>query len=200
MTKLAACGCIMAGGKSSRMGTNKALLTFEGQTLIERTANRFSAWFEQVVVVTNTPEVFAFLGLPMVGDRVPGLGPLGGIEAGLTASRYEAAFFAACDMPFLNGGLVRYLYSLTGEADVVVPRLEGEFEPMHAFYTRACLPAVRESLDAGVYRITRFYERMKVREVSEQEAAPFGAPQKLFFNCNTPADLEEALRLASAHD
>lgn len=187
----------MAGGKSSRMGTNKALLNFQGERLIERTAGQFTAWFDQVVIVTNTPETYAYLGLPMVGDRVPGLGPLGGIEAGLSASRHQACFFAACDMPFLNQALVTHLVSLAGQADIVVPRIDGEYEPMHAVYSSACLPAVQSQLEAGIYKITRFFARMQVTEITESELRRFGDPERLFFNCNTPAELEQALRWAT---
>jgi len=196
VAKFAACGCIMAGGRSTRMGTNKALLDFQGQRLIERIAGQFAAWFDQVVLVTNTPEVYAFLGLPMAGDRVPGLGPLGGIEAGLQASAHAATFMAACDMPFLQPDLIGYLLELSSAADVVVPLPGGEYEPMHAVYGQACLPAVRASLDAGVFKITRFYEKLRLRTVDDGELARFGRVEKLFFNCNTPADLEQALRLA----
>lgn len=187
----------MAGGKSSRMGSNKALLDFQGQRLIDRIAGQFTAWFEQVVLVTNTPEVYADLGLPMVGDRIPGLGPLGGIEAGLQASAHPATFMAACDMPFLNQALIGYLLDLSAGADVVVPVVGGEYEPMHAVYGQACLPAVRACLDAGVYRIVRFYAGLRVRPVAEAEVARFGRPERLFFNCNTPEDLARARQLAA---
>lgn len=196
MTRFAACGCIMAGGKSSRMGTNKALLDFRGQKLIERIAGQFSAWFDQVVIITNTPAEYAFLGLPMVGDRIPGLGPLGGIEAGLGASRHPAAFFAACDMPFLSRDLIGHMLELAAGAEAVVPVIAGEYEPLHAVYTRACLPAVRAALDAGIYKIVRFYAGLRVRTLDEEAIAPFGAPERLFFNCNTPADLARALAMA----
>lgn len=196
IARLQACGAIMAGGKSSRMGTNKALLDFGGQKLIERIAGQFREWFEQVVLVTNTPAVYAFLGLPMVGDQVPGLGPLGGIEAALGASHFPATFIAACDMPFLSRALITHLVELAAEADVVVPAPGGEFEPLHAVYAASCLPAVRSSLDAGVYKIVRFYAGLRVRTVPEAELAHFGTVSKLFFNCNTPADLQRALELA----
>jgi len=184
----------MAGGKSSRMGTNKALLDFRGQQLIERTASQFTAWFNQVVIVTNTPETYAYLGLPMIGDRVQGLGPLGGLEAGLGASRYQSSFFAACDMPFLNQPLITEMVSLAARADVVVPRIDGEYEPMHAVYSRSCLPAVQSQIQTGIYKVTRFYERMKVIELTESDVSRFGNPERLFFNCNTPEELAQALR------
>lgn len=193
---LDATGVILAGGRSSRMGRNKALLPFRGETLIGRTARQFRAWFAHTVLVTNTPDEFAFLGLPMVGDAVPGQGPLGGIEAGLAASRHRAAFFAACDMPFLDQGLIAYLVSLAGQFDVVVPRVGGEYEPMHAVYTQECLAPIRQRLQAGAYKLIGFYDQVRVRTVEEAEVLRFGPPEKLFFNCNTPEDVERALRMA----
>ncbi|HWI51047.1 MAG TPA: molybdenum cofactor guanylyltransferase [Symbiobacteriaceae bacterium] len=190
--QIKACGVILAGGQSSRMGVNKALLDFGGEPLIGRVARQFTAWFDQVVVVTNSPEQYAFLGLPMAGDRIPGLGPLGGLEAGLTASRFEHAFFAACDMPFLNEGLIRYLLDAAPDHDIVVPRVGGEFEPMHAVYTRSCLPAITANLEARRLKLLRLFDAVRVRVVEEPEIRPFGAPERLFFNCNTPEDLAQA--------
>jgi molybdenum cofactor guanylyltransferase len=187
-----ACGVILAGGQSSRMGANKALLDLGGQTLIERLASRFTAWFDQVVVVTNSPDLYALLGLPLAGDRVPGLGPLGGLEAGLSASRFEHAFFAACDMPFVNGPFVRYLLEQAPEHDVVVPRVDREYEPMHAVYGRSLLPVIREHLDQRRLKLLTIYDGARVRVVEEPEIRPFGDPARLFFNCNTPADLDRA--------
>lgn len=196
---LNACGAILAGGQSSRMGTNKALLDFHGQPLIARLADRFTRWFSQVVVVTNTPELYAFLGLPMVGDRIPGLGPLGGLEAGLTASRFPHVFFCACDMPFVDEAFVRYLVGLAPDSDVVVPQVEGEYEPMHAVYGRSCLPAVTDLLDRRRLKLLNLYDPPRtVRTVTEPEIRPFGDPARLFFNCNTPADLAQALAWTEA--
>jgi molybdopterin-guanine dinucleotide biosynthesis protein A len=189
---LKACGVILAGGQSSRMGANKALLEVGGEPLIERLARRFTRWFEQVVVVTNTPELFQFLGLPMVSDRLPGLGPLVGLEAGLTASRFEHAFFAACDMPFVSEDLVRYLLTQAPDHDIVVPRIGGEFEPMHAVYTRTCLPVIAANLEARRLRLLALFDAVRVRVVEEAEVLQFGDPDRLFFNCNTPADLTQA--------
>ncbi len=200
MGTFAACGCLMAGGKSSRMGTNKALLDFQGQKLIERLAGQFTAWFDQVVVITNTPAEYAFLNLPMVADRIPGLGPLGGIEAGLQASRHPVTFFAACDMPFLRRELIGYLLGQAETADVVVPVIQGEYEPLHSVYTRACLPTIRAQLDAGRYKVADCFRHLRVRPVDATEMAPFGRVEKIFFNCNTPSDLQRALALAGESD
>lgn len=195
--KLNACGVILAGGQSSRMGTDKALLEFEGEPLIQRLAQRFTAWFEQVVIVTNSPETYAFLGLPMVSDRIAGLGPLGGLEAGLSASRFEHAFFCAVDMPFVSEGLVRQMLALAPGYAIVVPVLDGEFEPMHTVYSKGCLPAISRNLDARRLRLISIFDEVRRRDVTEPEIRPFGDPERLFFNCNTPQDLEQALRWAT---
>lgn len=189
---LNACGVILAGGQSSRMGTNKALLEIGGETLIERLARRFSTWFEQVVVVTNTPELYGFLGLPMAGDRTPGLGPLGGLEAGLSASRFDRTFFSACDMPFVSEGLVRFMVEQAAEHAIVVPRIAGEYEPMHAVYSRSLLPAITANLDSRRLKLLSIYAGARIRIVEEPEVRTFGDPARLFFNCNTPDDLERA--------
>jgi molybdopterin-guanine dinucleotide biosynthesis protein A len=177
------------------MGTNKALVDFGGEKLIERIARRMAGWFEQVVLVTNEPEAYAFLGIPMVGDRTPGLGPLGGIEAALGASRYPAVFLAACDMPFLHRGLAGYLLQVLAEsdADAAVPVVAGRFEPLCAAYARRSLPVVTACLEAGTYKVARLYEQVRVRWVDEAEVARFGPPEKLLWNCNTPEDLRRAL-------
>lgn len=197
--KLKACGVILAGGQSSRMGTNKALLEIEGEPLIQRLARRFIAWFEQVVVVTNTPETYAFLNLPMVGDRIPGLGPLGGLEAGLTASRYEHTFFCAVDMPFVSEGLIRQMLDLAPGHDIVVPVWNGEFEPMHAVYGHGCLGAISRNLDARRLRLISIFDEVRRRDLTEAEVRRFGDPDRLFFNCNTPEDLQQA-RLWAAQE
>lgn len=192
VAKIDGCGVILAGGQSSRMGTNKALLDFHGEPLIQRLARRMEAWFAQTIVVTNTPEVYGFLGLPMFGDREPGLGPLGGLEAGLSASRYPIAFFCATDMPFVNEQLVRYLIKLAPQFDIVVPMQGGEYEPMHAVYSRSRLPLIAEMLAARRLRLISIFAESNLRVVTEEEVRRFGDPERLFFNCNTPADLERA--------
>jgi len=189
-----ACGVILAGGRSSRMGRDKALLTLGGEPLIARLVRRFSAWFRQVVVVTNTPEAYAFLDVPMVGDRIPGLGPLAGLEAGLCASRYEHAFFCAVDMPFVSEALVRFMVESAPGHDIVVPAPGGEFEPMHAVYGRGCLPGIARNLEERRLRLISIFPDVRVREVTDAELARFGDPGRLFFNCNTPEDLERARR------
>lgn len=194
-----ACGVLLAGGRSARMGRNKALIELEGEPLIAHLARRFRQWFAQVVVVTNTPDEYAFVDLPMVADAVPGLGPLGGLEAGLSASQHEAAFVAACDLPFMQRDVIAYMLDLLAGHDAVVPMLGGEYEPTHAVYARRCLPAVRAGLQAGRRRMVSFFDQVRVRRVEAAELEPWIAPELLFFNCNTPADVERLYQLWPAH-
>jgi len=194
--KLQACGVILAGGQSRRMGRNKAFLEVGGEPLVRRAARRLGELFDQVLIVANSPQDFGFLGLPVVPDRTPGLGPLGGLEAGLEASRHHHTFFCAVDMPFLSAGLIRYMLAQAPGYEIVVPVIGGEFEPMHAVYGKGCLPAIARSIAARRLRLLSIYDAVPRREIAEDEVRRFGDPHRLFFNCNTPEDLELARRWA----
>lgn len=192
--KLQACGVILAGGQSRRMGRNKAFLEVGGEPLVQRVARCLCELFDQVLIVGGAPQDFEFLGLPVVTDRIPGLGPLGGLEAGLEASRHHHAFFCAVDMPFLSPGLIRYMLAQAPGHEIVVPVIGGEFEPMHAVYGKGCLPAIARSVVARRLRLVSIYDAVPRREITEAEVRRFGDPDRLFFNCNTPEDLEQARR------
>lgn len=189
--RLPACGVILAGGRSSRMGQNKALLHLQGETLVARQARKFQAWFQQTVLVTNEPERYQALSLPMVPDRHPGGGPLAGIEAGLGISEFPWAFVAAVDLPFLERGLVDRLWVNTSGHLAVVPRPQGQWEPTCAFYHRDCRPVISEMLEAGRQRAYLLYETVAVKAVEGDGLAGLPA-DRLFFNVNTPSDLAQA--------
>lgn len=192
-------GIILAGGMSRRLKRNKALLPYGRKVLIEGIRDVLAGLFTEVLVVTNTPAVYHFLDVPAVEDRIKGKGPLGGIHAGLSACRAPCAFVVACDMPFVNPDLVRYMAGLRerGEAPpaVVVPFVAGEYEPMHALYDRQCLPFIEQRLRGGERRIISFYPDVTVKTVTEEEIRHFGSPEILFYNINTPDDLAGALAL-----
>src|SRR6266850_3101175 len=133
-------GVIQAGGRSVRMGGRpKALIELGGRPIIERVVAALTPAVDDMLVVTNTPELYAFLGLAMVGDVYPDHGSLGGIYSGLRAAPGDAAFTVACDMPFLHPDVVRLVVARAGEGDVVIPRTDGQYETMHALYAKACL-------------------------------------------------------------
>src|SRR5882672_10429878 len=173
-------------------GRPKALIQLGGRSIVERVVAALTPVVDDLLVVTNTPELYAFLGLPMVGDVYPDHGSLGGIYSGLRAAPGDAAFTVACDMPFLHPDVVRLVVARAGEADVVVPRVGAQHETMHAAYAKACLPHIEERLVAGRFKITGFFERVRVIEILESEVAPLSDPAVTFMNVNTPEELERA--------
>lgn len=173
-------------------GSPKALMTLGGRRLIERVLAALSPVVDEVLVVTNTPALYAFLGLPMVADVLPDHGSLGGIYTGLRAATGEAALTVACDMPFLTPDVARLVVARAGEGDVVIPRVGTQFETMHALYAKSCLPSMEASLRAGQLKIVGFFDRVRVVEIPEQEVARFGDPSVIFMNVNTPGDLARA--------
>jgi len=191
-------GVIQAGGRSERMGGRpKALIELGGRPIIERVLAALAPTFDDVLVVTNTPELYAYLGLPMVGDVYPDQGSLGGIYSGLKAAAGQAAFTVACDMPFLHPDVVKLVASRAGEGDVVIPRVGVQFETMHAAYDKTCLPHIAERLAAGRLKIVDFFARVRVVEIAEADVARYRDPRVVFMNVNTPDELERARALAA---
>src|SRR5260370_12702107 len=130
----------------------------------------------------------------MVADRYPDGGALGGIFTGLAGARGDAAFPVACHMPFLSPDVMRLVLARAGEADVVIPRVDGQYETMHALYTKACLPAMETRLRAGQLKIVGFFPDVRGLEIATPPAAPHRAPQVPFMTVNTPDDLARAPR------
>lgn len=185
-------GVILAGGRSSRYGVNKAFVQIEGVSLIERAVRSLRRVFERIILITNTPEEHHFMGLPMHEDLVKGLGPMGGIYTGLEKISEEAGFFVACDMPFINPRLVRYMTQIGKGFDAVVPRVGWMLEPLHALYTRDCLPAIRGLIDSNEYQIVKAFPKIRVRYVDEEEIRSVDRELKSFLNINRPEDLGAA--------
>jgi len=191
-------GVIQAGGRSTRMGGQpKALLELGGRRIIERVLDAVAAVVDDVLVVTNTPELYAFLGLRMVADAYPEHGSLGGIFTGLAAASGEAAFTVACDMPFLHREVARLVVARAAEGDVVIPRVGAQLETLHAVYGKACLPAMEARLKAGRLKIVGFFPDVRVVEIPEAEVARHRAPEVVFMNVNTPEELARARTLAA---
>jgi molybdopterin-guanine dinucleotide biosynthesis protein A len=191
-------GVIQAGGKSTRMGGRpKALLELGGRRIIERVLDAVAPVVDDVLIVTNTPDLYAFLGLPMVPDAWPEHGSLGGLCTGLAAAPGAAAFTVACDMPFLHPEIIRLVVARAGEADVVIPRVDGQYEPMHAVYGKACLGPMEARLRAGQLKIIGFFADVRVLEIDAAAVARHRAPGTAFMNVNTPDELARARVLAA---
>ena len=191
-------GVIQAGGRSTRMGGDpKALMELEGRPIVARVLDVVRQVTERVLLVTNTPDLYAFLGLPMVPDVFPEGGSLGGIYSGLRAAPGDVAFTVACDMPFLSAPVARLVVARAGEADVVAPRIGAQWETLHACYGKACLGPMERRLREGQLRITGFFDEVRVLAITEAEVVAVGDPARVFMNVNTPDELRRARALAA---
>ena len=187
---------ILAGGRSSRMGADKSFVRVLGRPLIEDILAQTAGLADETLVVTNRPDDYAYLGVPLFGDVLPDKGALGGLYSALHSATRRHVLCIACDMPFVVRPLLEYLISLRSEADAIVPRLAGEAEPFRAVYARDCLGAIRAALDAGRMRVISFFSDVRVRFVEADEIERYDPRHLSFFNVNTPEDLEQARRLA----
>lgn len=182
---------VLCGGKSSRMGFDKAFLKIGGKTLVERQVELLKTRFRKLLLVTNSPGEFKVAGrVKVVTDIVPGLGPMGGLYAGLKNSDSEYNFVTACDMPFLSLDLAAYMAGSVKEGfQAVVPSYKGKFQPLCALYSRACLDTINEALAGDKLKLALLLGGLKVRKVLEKELVRFGDPELFFRNINTPRDL-----------
>ena len=183
---------IVAGGKSRRMGRDKNLVEFDGEPLLSRAVNNVSALFSEVIIVTNQSIPLEVTGAKVVRDTVANQGPLGGIGTGLKESSYETNFVLAVDMPFADPRVIRYLAGLTGQADIVVPRTDSGLEPLFAFYSKRCIPAIEEVLGRGERKVAAIFPRLNVWIVGKSELAHLEGAEVTFINVNTSHDLEQA--------
>ena len=188
---------ILAGGASSRMKCDKALLPYRGERFIERIFRQLSGIFPEVILVTNSPEMYRFLPCRIVADIYPGMGALAGIHSGLTHGASAYVFVVACDMPDLNGRLIQLLVSRAEGVDVVIPESENGLEPLHAIYGKGCLTAMNEALLSGKSKIVACFGQLKVDVVSRREIAAIDPAFSSFRNINTP---EEYFRISRGSD
>jgi len=197
MNKLAdVAGIVLAGGLSSRIGEDKGQLTLDGEPLAKRALKTMSTLFKELIYVTNDPMTApAYPGIKLAKDEVPHLGPLGGILAGLKISKAPRAFVVGYDMPFVSLELAGFLVGYDLTADIVVPKTGGRYEPLHAVYSRACIPVIADQLAAGNRRVIGFYDKVKVVAVDEPELRRIDPELLSFFNINTADDLKRAAEL-----
>jgi molybdopterin-guanine dinucleotide biosynthesis protein A len=193
---------IQAGGESRRMGRDKALAPFLGRTLIERVIARVQPLADELLVTTNQPADYLFLGLPLFIDAIPGRGALGGLYTALSYATRPLVGVLACDMPFASPALLTYQRDLLDdpELDAAVPRTEGGTEPFHAVYRReTCLPAVAGALQANKWRVDAWFAQVNIRFLSPEETARYDPKGRAFWNVNTPDELEEAEKMVGKY-
>ncbi|MBW1972962.1 MAG: molybdenum cofactor guanylyltransferase, partial [Deltaproteobacteria bacterium] len=187
-------GVILAGGKSKRIGINKAFIEIAGKPLISIIIDLFSKIFKEIIISSNQPELYTNFNLPVVTDLIPNSGSIGGIYTGLTRSSFDYTFFSACDMPFLNEKLIRFMLSKRNGFDVIIPKTEKGFEPTHAIYSKNCIKPIKKRLDQNILKIIDFLSEVKVKTISIKEIKKFDPTLSSFFNINTIKDLKIALK------
>lgn len=190
---------ILAGGKSSRMGTNKALLTIDGKTVIERIVEDLKPIVNNMIIVTNSFEEYEFLNIPMVEDEWKGIGPLAGIHAGLTASKTEKNILVACDMPFISPRLASILLDQLSDYEAVVPEISGQLHPLFAVYHRDIRGKIKNAIERGQLRIRSIFNAIHVKIIKEADLMNLGfqIEESALFNMNHPEEYEKAKSIVS---
>ena len=191
---------VQAGGKSRRMGKDKALLPFLGKPLIQRVIDRVSLLGREILVITNRSADYRFLNLPLHADQWPDAGALGGLATALAVAQEPLVANIACDMPFVNADLIAagckvLLENL--ETDAFLPMSVYGYEPLHAVYRReTCLQAVSRALANGRRRMISWFDEATIHTFSPEDVQKLDPEMRAFWNLNTPEELEQAEALA----
>jgi molybdopterin-guanine dinucleotide biosynthesis protein A len=181
-------GVILAGGASSRMGSDKALLSYQGQRLVEVVFTRIKGLFDEVILVANDSERYNFLPCRKVNDKLAYTGALVGVHAGLFHSQTPYSFVVACDMPLLNPALIERLADYLDCVEIVIPESDAGYEPLHAFYSKTLLNPIEKFLQSGQKRISAFIRERRVKIIPKLESAQFSSDLRFYRNINTPED------------
>jgi molybdopterin-guanine dinucleotide biosynthesis protein A len=188
-------GCLIAGGKSRRMGRDKRFLPLGGISLLDRSLHVLESLFDEVIVVLAEPIPGWNAGRHRVTyDAIQNCGSLGGLYTGLMEAASPRVFAVACDMPFLNADVIRYLVQLDPVADIVGAKLETGFQPMHGVYSKRCVPLLEEMARSGDFKIQRLFQhpRLNIRIVGETDLTGLDPALRSFQNINTPGEYEIA--------
>jgi molybdenum cofactor guanylyltransferase len=193
-------GVILAGGKSRRMGRDKAFLPFGKGMLIERVVEVIQQVTADVILITNTPEQYLRLGLPMFTDVIPDVGSLGGIYTGLISAKTPYSLCLACVMPFVTPAFLCFLCDTTVGVDVVIPRNAEDFQPLCAGYLQACREPIGQRIGAGRLKISGSFDHVRVRVTEGEQLSHFDPHGIMFFNANTPEEYVKAQRMLEVEE
>ncbi|WP_459911429.1 molybdenum cofactor guanylyltransferase [Desulfotomaculum defluvii] len=185
---------ILAGGSSSRMRTNKALLEIHGKSILEIIIDKLHPLFKETIIISNNIEQYLNFYMPIFPDIFPNRGPLSGIHSGLKNITTKGAFFIACDMPFFDPSFAVKLTDYLEQFQAVVPRQGEYFQPLHAAYRKDCIPAIEQTLQQQRSRIKAFYDLVQVKYYDINDQTDYNW-DKIFFNVNTPEEYQLALKL-----
>ncbi|MXV77009.1 molybdenum cofactor guanylyltransferase [Candidatus Poribacteria bacterium] len=190
-------GAILAGGKSRRMGVNKAFLRLGNRTLIEHGIHRIQPIADELLIITNTPDEYKHLGIETKADIIPNSGTLGGIHSALTHATNDAVICVGCDNPFIDTNLLLYLISVLGKHDAVIPYTCSEkgqmtLQTLCAVYSKRCLPIIKKMLNDAEYRVHALKWHAKINLITPETWKKIDPDGYSFLNINTPDDFEVA--------
>jgi len=192
-------GIILSGGKSIRMGENKAFIKIDGVPIISRICHLFKELFQEVIIVTNQQDIFRDFDSKIYSDLIPHKGALGGLYTGLFFATFYYSFCVACDMPFIKKSLVQYLIKNIENEDVILPRTKDGLQPLHAIYSKKCLDPIKTTIDEGKFKIINIYDLVKVKIVEENGFLSLDPLRESFINVNTPEELSRLERNKESH-
>ena len=181
---------ILAGGRSSRMGKDKALLEINGKKLVQRVHDKVKNLFAETILIANKPDALTFLNVPIFPDIIANLGPLGGIYTALKNSSYPQCFVIACDLPFIPEELIRYLCKNAGGYDIFSTDFGNGVEPLCTVYHQDCIKMIENQIGLKRYKVSDLFDRVHVK-IKQVPKGQFASSYDLF-NINTPEDVEKA--------
>ena len=188
-------GIILAGGKSSRLGRDKAWEDVGGQRIIDRVIGALQSSCDEVLIIGDRPERENELSLPKCiqyrSDELKGRGSIGGLYTGLKSSDTLWSLVVACDMPFISRELIRFMLSIISKnrCDAIVPVINGRYQPTHALYNSTCIPFIEKNISSGNFRMDSYFDEIYLEEISEDVINSIKGAELSFFNVNTEDDL-----------
>jgi len=186
-------GIVLSGGENRRMGVDKAFLKVDGTSMVEHVLRVLRGIFDKIIIVTNAPHLYAAYDVKVVTDAYDKRCPLTGIYSGLLNTADDYNFIVACDMPFLNAGLISYMIGLAAGYDIVLPRVGELTEPLHAVYHRGLVPLIENRIQQNARQIKGIFGESRVRYVTEEEIDRYDRERRSFINLNTPLEYKEAI-------
>ena len=185
---------ILAGGENKRLPMLKGFLEIDGKRIIESNINILERIFDKVIISTNTPEHYFYLGRPMVGDTMSDRGPMTGILSALNIPEISEIFVTACDMPFISDELIRSIVDQWDTKwDAVIPVFEKKTQPLFGIYSKHIARNMEKSIKSGTRSLRKFLEGRQVLYISEQAVRNVDKEGKSFININTPEDAENVI-------
>ena len=184
-------GYILAGGKSSRMGTDKGLLVFNGKPIIQQVIEQLRPALNNMVIVSNNPE-YEKLGLEVIGDLIKDIGPAGGIHAALSHTHSGKIFIVSCDMPFVTTEAVKYMVQSASYSQITLPLYQKKMEPLFGVYSKECLPHWQQLIELGIIKLQQMITRFNFLTINIDNNELFN--DLLFMNINDKSDLNKALK------